>query len=335
MLRKVTAVLSQYPDDCQPTSIQSLGNAGGFSGAQLWKLQTPRGELCLRRWPAEHPSIKRLSYIHTVASYAVLQGHPCIPAPISTKDEPSIAFCSDHRLWELTPWMPGKPLLAPNATSREQQPKLLRAALRSVAEFHKWTGDERVGLVQVGRPSSLKHRARFANELLNGELDLFRESLSNFSSPYCQDLETICHLASPHLEKTRSLVEDAKGRDFRMQPCLGDIWYEHVLFTDDEVTGIVDLGAMRRDTVASDLARLIGSVCHHIDDAWRIGLDAYSEIRTLTTEETAAISIFRDSAIVLSGFQWIRWLALERRTFENSDGVAGRLAAIIATLKNS
>ncbi len=45
-----------------------------------------------------------------------------------------------------------------------------------------------------------------------------------------------------------------------IQPCIGDIWHDHILFLGDGVSGLVDFGGMRADTVAGDIARLLGSL---------------------------------------------------------------------------
>ena len=41
-------ILRHYPD-VDASDITCLGNAGGFSGAWLWKITTPPGPLCLRK----------------------------------------------------------------------------------------------------------------------------------------------------------------------------------------------------------------------------------------------------------------------------------------------
>ena len=63
-----------YPTDCQPSHIEPLGSAGGMSGAQFWRITAPRGTLCLRRWPIEHPSPERLQFIHAVLRHAAASG---------------------------------------------------------------------------------------------------------------------------------------------------------------------------------------------------------------------------------------------------------------------
>ena len=60
-----------------------------------------------------------------------------------------------------------------------------------------------------------------------------------------------------------------------MQPCLCDPWHDHVLFTGDQVSGVIDYGSVKEDHIAVDLARLLGSLVEDDENAWSIGLKAY------------------------------------------------------------
>src|SRR4051812_18512898 len=103
---EIQAVLSAYPAECRASAVEPLGGAGGFSGAVLWRLNSPRGLLCLRRWPPEHPSAERLAWIHRVVAHVVARGFDLLPQPILTRDGRSFVECDRH-LWELAPWMSG------------------------------------------------------------------------------------------------------------------------------------------------------------------------------------------------------------------------------------
>src|SRR5688572_15158221 len=105
-MHEILEPLYGYPPECQPTQVQSLGSAGGMSGAQFWRITTRRGTLVLRRWPREHPVPERLRFIHAVLDHARRNGIMFISVPIKTTDGRSFVSHAGH-LWELTPWMLG------------------------------------------------------------------------------------------------------------------------------------------------------------------------------------------------------------------------------------
>src|SRR5262249_27700803 len=102
-----------------------------------------------------------------------------------------------------------------------------------------------------------------------------------------------------------------------LQPCIRDIWHDHVLFDGDQVTGFVDFGAVRIESVAGDVARLLDSLVADDPAAWRAGLAAYQSIRRLTADELTLVPVFRASGILLAGINWLEWLFVEGRQFEN------------------
>jgi homoserine kinase type II len=114
-----------------------------------------------------------------------------------------------------------------------------------------------------------------------------------------------------------------------MQPCLRDIWHDHVLFTGDEVSGIIDYGAMDIDTPATDIARLLGNLVG--DDAlkWRVGIDTYSQVCSLMPEEERAIRALDASGLILAGCNWLRWIGAENRQFENRAQIVARFRRIV------
>ena len=88
------------------------------------------------------------------------------------------------------------------------------------------------------------------------------------------------------------------------------------------MTGLVDFGAMAIETVAADLARLLGEWIgpDRLDRAE--ALAAYASIRPLDAVELALIDVFEDSAALLGAGHWIRWHFLEARTFDDPSAVA-------------
>ncbi|MEX2185730.1 MAG: phosphotransferase, partial [Pirellulales bacterium] len=160
----VQSVLERFPPPCRPESCLSLGSAGGFSGAAIWKLTTPCGVLALRRWPREHPSPQRLAWIHEVAAHAAAHGFGLLPTPIATLDGQTFVHRAG-RLWELTPWLPGE-------ASFQNQPsqRRLDAAMSTLARFHRAVESFEIVAARRGpSPGAIDRRIRIA-KLLAGEL---------------------------------------------------------------------------------------------------------------------------------------------------------------------
>src|SRR5262249_19553340 len=118
-----------------------------------------------------------------------------------------------------------------------------------------------------------------------------------------------------------------------LQPCLRDVWHDHVLFTGDDVTGLIDAHACRVDNVATDLARLLGSLAGDDRAAWDTGLAAYEKIRPLNLDERGLLELFDRSAVLLSGLTWLEWKCLEQRRFERPEIVLARLEAIVRRME--
>jgi Ser/Thr protein kinase RdoA (MazF antagonist) len=114
---------------------------------------------------------------------------------------------------------------------------------------------------------------------------------------------------------------------------LRDIWHDHVLFTNDKVTGIIDPSACRMESVACDLSRLIGSL---VGDDVRLRHQAFEEYerhRTLTTGERALATVFDRTGVLLSGWTWLEWIYVERRPFHDRQAVTRRLTQVVERME--
>ena len=320
----IEGVLRHYGVECRPTNIEPLGNAGGFSGAQFWKLQTPRGELCLRQWPRSHPSADRLNWIHAILRHAASHGCEFLPTPIQTVSDESLVEM-DAVLFELTPWLPGCSDLASSGCEQK-----LRAAVQSLAKFHEVTRD----FSSTSNSPGIAQRGTITAKLVQGELQqLANAARSSVANPFHAECDTIVQLASPHVESLQQKLRIMVEVETTVQPCVRDVWHDHFLFVKDDVTGLIDFGAMQVDTVATDLARLLGSLDRHHVDVWSKGISAYRECRELTDFDVQFIRTFHASNVILSGLNWVRWLLVDRRSFENLTGVRQRLEDIEWSLR--
>ena len=90
-----------------------------------------------------------------------------------------------------------------------------------------------------------------------------------------------------------------------------DIHAEHVLFEGDNVSGIIDFGALRIDSVATDVARLLGSMVGDDEAGWQVGLAAYMSVRPLSDDERRLIKVFDESTVLMAGTNWLEWIYLD------------------------
>lgn len=126
----------------------------------------------------------------------------------------------------------------------------------------------------------------------------------------------------------------AAGIRFRLQPCLRDVWHDHILFVGDEVTGIIDPSACRSETVAGDIARLVGSLVGDDRRGWETALTAYQTVCRLSIDERAAVELFDRSGVLLSGMTWVQWIAMEGRPVDDRERVLARMTTILSRLQN-
>src|SRR5207244_11783344 len=101
-----TEVLDQYRivRTCERIS---LGNAGGFSGSRLWRINNSVRDYCLRAWPAGSMTADQLTRIHGWMITARDAGMPFVPYVFHANSGLTFVECSG-RLWEVTEWLPGQ-----------------------------------------------------------------------------------------------------------------------------------------------------------------------------------------------------------------------------------
>jgi Ser/Thr protein kinase RdoA (MazF antagonist) len=326
---QIKRILRLYPDDCQAQDIELLRPADSFSGAALWRLPTPRGTLCLRRWPAGYPTPDRLQFIQAVLWHVDQEGFHQVPLPLETTHHHGFIRHAGH-LWELAPWLPG-------AANYRQSPsrEKLHHAMAALANFHQAAGS--FPLAETGHPArspGIADRTLRLQALVGGRLAQLRRKIVGDQWPELASRATrLIALAEATSRRILPALEAASQLDVALQPCIRDVWHAHVLFVGSDVSGIVDFGSMRPENVAADVARLLGSlVCDNQDD-WHAGLSAYQSVRHLTGAELSLVSAFDSSTVLMGGLQWLEWFFLEGRQFDNRDAVLQRVDEFLARLE--
>lgn len=332
----VYSVLSNYTAFRLGVQANRLGSGGGFSGSTLWRIRTAdERDFCLRRWPAEHPSPERLTFIHSVLRAAAAGGLTFVPAPLET-DATESFIEHDASLWEVTCWLPGKADFHSHPTAAR-----LRSAMRALAAFHRttrpdagyWRPAAPMEVLQGPAPAIVERRDRL-RELLSGGLARIAAAADRRRVHAALDalLPFALSIAMPIGQRLLPLLDEAARRPRPLQPAIRDIWHDHVLFTGDEVTGIVDYGALRIDTPLVDIARLVGSLVED-DPTWRKrAFDAYAELQPLADEEHALVDLLDRSSVLLGLVNWAEWLYIDGREFDDLEAVERRVTTLVRRL---
>ena len=307
--------------------VKFLSGAGGFSGARFWRIANDFGQFCLRRWPQGHPNSQRLALQHSVLRLAQSNAIDFVPVPVPTVHGETWVSAGGH-FWELTPWMPGKADFNP-----EKKPKKLIAAMKALANFHVAVLEHPGGKTRDIAPSSLE-RCRL-HEQLSREIPAIHAALE--TQKFSDEFRAIAHEIVSGFAKSSGVADDLRRAAMvpsQLGPAIRDIHDEHVLFQDDTVTGMVDFGALRIDSVAVDISRLLGSMAGDIEASWQTGLAAYQSVSLITDQTLRLVTIFDRSTVVLSGVNWLKWILLEKRQFDDFDRVLARLRVTVDRLRH-
>jgi Ser/Thr protein kinase RdoA (MazF antagonist) len=94
------------------------------------------------------------------------------------------------------------------------------------------------------------------------------------------------------------------------------------------VTGLIDPSACRKDCVATDLARLVGSLVGDDRARWSAATAFYASQRPLTDAEAALLPALDQSGVILSAMAWLRRRYVLGQPCE-TEPVLKRLAATV------
>lgn len=320
--REFREILARYPAAVRPAGEpESLGGAGGLSGARLWRFRSATGPMVLRLWPPHGPGRPHLEQVHRWLHRAGDLGF--IPVPIADRSGQTLQELAGE-FWELVPWMPGSP-----ETSRPPATARVRSAFTAMAAFHQRLAEGR----RSGTSPGLEHRATELDRLIRGGFDAIERAIRPPGTSLAVEATRWLDLARPMAPRLLKPLREAAGRVVPLQPCLRDARPDHFLFEGDRVTGLVDFGAMGIDCVAGDLVRLIGEWLDGDPAARAEALDAYERIRPLDPDEASLIDAFAGSSALLIGEHWIRWHFVEGRHFDDPSAVTTGIARSLEHLR--
>lgn len=315
-------LLSLYPAGARPLVAPTpLGNAGGGSGARLWRFDSGLGPLVARAWPVDGPGRRGLLRVHGWLGRLADLGF--IPVPLAALDCRTLVVL-DGTNWEVAPWRPGAA-----DPSRPPPAARLRAAFAGLGAVH-----QRLARESMSGPSpGLVARLDEVGGLLRDELSCFESALRRAPADPATSpaLRWVAQARVGLPAVAARLVREAPAV-VRLQPVLRDPRPDHFLFEGDRLTGLVDFGAMGVDSPVTDLARLLSEWVGPDLTARAEALDAYDAVRPLDPAESSRIEVFAESAAWLGPARWIRWHYLEGRRFDVPGAVAAGLGRALDRL---
>lgn len=324
---KIERILRLYPDECRPHTIELFAAPLSFSGAGLWRIASDRGPLCLRRWPAGHPSQQRLEFIQAVLWHVDQEGFHQVALPLETQHHHGYVWHEGH-LWELLPWLPGA------ANYRAQpSPRKLEAAMVALARFHQAAATFPLPETNPVASPGMDERLARIRELLGGGAAELASTIESGGWPEMAvragRLLSLFAAVAPKLLPT---IESATRLRVSLQPCIRDVWHAHILFEGEGVSGIVDFGSLRPENVAADVARLLGSLAMDDRADWDRGMAAYATVGRLSADELSLVSAFDRSTVLLGGMQWMQWIFVEGRQFGDPKAALSRVDEFVTRL---
>jgi Ser/Thr protein kinase RdoA (MazF antagonist) len=319
-------VLSFYSPLYQIRDLEPLGNAGGFSGARLWKVTTPAGVFAVRRWPPGGPTPGQLQQMHSVLERVVMAGINYVPLPVRTSAGNTWVEHNEG-LWQMEPWLPGTADFWRNPSSAR-----LKAVMEALAKFHL-TAASVAGRGTFGVSPSLTRRQQELQEMLGPWLDDVlspRVPAGKWPELDAHAQELLARLRRVRVWASRLL--NVSLPKVPLQPVIRDIWHDHILFEGDRVTGIVDFGCLGIDSVAVDLSRLIGSLVGEDLGRVREALAEYEKLRPLSPVERWLTQWGRCTGAVGGGLVWLRRHYVEGLVWDRRPGILHRLRHFIQRL---
>jgi hypothetical protein len=318
-------VLARFQGVPANAPLHSLGNAKGFSGANLWRIDTGGRSLCLRALPPWEDSPDRIALVHQAMRQARNAGLTFVPALIATQNASTFLSEAD-RLWELMDWMPGKADFheAPSAAR-------LANACTALARLHEaWTPAMPTHASCPAIHRRLEQRRRWFDLLASGWRPVFLDT----RDPVDEPARCAWRLLKAWIPKIAPQLASWANRSFPLQLCLCDIWHDHVLFDGDCVSGLVDYSSLKLDCVAVDLARLLGSMVGDDAAMWNVGLGAYRAFRQLSDEVEILAHALDRTGTILALANWLKWLYHDGRAYADRCEVSRRLTSLVVRVES-
>ena len=293
-----------YKPENRPIAGKLQRLSGGFSGADVYSFEALSGKYALRVWPANFTSPDRIQELGLLAEF--LNHNVSIPVAGPLRNlQDQFSFGWNTRLAHIEPFLNGQPI------DSESPPRTqMTSAMKFLAECHHACANymptvisqPRILQAGWGYSESLQYRLR----LLNKQDDELKGSFRSHPNRLIIDenFQQLIDQLSLQLQLWKPVVlQNLQMQAQQLRPVLPvfrDVWREHLLLVDGQVSGLIDINASSSDSVACDLTRYLGSVLGNDSEGWQAALEAYQTVRPLQPVEWDSLLTFDLSNLLLS-----------------------------------
>ncbi len=339
--QELRRVIGLYGPSFQSAQWPPVSTSAGFSGAIVYQFCVEHRKYALRIWPESERSFPKLEALTRLLEDLQRQGISYVAPAIRKPDGAVATLTASNRMVHIEPWLPGCSVSADSCNEKKLEKIMLALARLHLAsanhvpkqEHYRWLRPR-----HSGKSASLEHRFNKLERLLKQGISPEPEidSPSDKTRRLYQRLQGLFRTQAPLLlEKLRI----ACLRELPVQPVFRDIWRDHVLFQEDELTGFIDPGAFGTDSVLTDLSRLLGSIAGNDWEKWSEALASYQRIRPLSRQEQNLLGVFDQSNLLLSAsgcFQKYieRFSAQDEFSLQQQERLSVRLEEYLARLES-
>ena len=300
--QELPRIIGLYGPAFQSEQLALEATSLGFSGAIVYQLRVGNRKYALRIWPAFERSIPKLEALTRLLEDLHQQGITYVSPAVRKEDGSVVTISSAGRMIHIEPWLPGQPGTEISSSDEKLENMMLALARLHLAAAKHTPKQEHYSWLRpahLGQSASLKHRLKKVEHHLKTGIsgDFADQPFSGQSRNFHQRLQSVFRTQAASLWEE---LEKASRQCIPLQPVFKDLWREHVLFTGNKVTGMIDPAAFSCDSVLTDLTRLLGSVAGNDWSKWSEAIAIYQTVRPLNQTEEKMITVFDQSNLLLS-----------------------------------
>lgn len=362
---EVMTAMGLFPHVINCEVISGTSQAG-FSDSIIIRVTTDNEIYSLRGWPPNTLPLTRLKGLHRLLDHLAATGLKTVAVPRPLPFAPSTPVSQqsiletpnaadslgrieipqpkptliqlDDRYWQLEPWLPGEANFNtnPNAEKLASMMHELAAWHTTAASFQP-TEEEKQwfdSTPNATSPAVVERSAILSDWLIQKAVQLQKaiQFENQFSLPWNELAGQWLSRFEAVSSQIESELSSAKDWLVPLQPCLRDVRHDHILFNNNQVTGIIDPSATRMESVASDLSRLLGSLKLKAPLSWELAIQEYETIRPLSINEKRLVPVLYRSGILLSGLSWLDRIFIKKETLQQPDRVFARVQHLYSLL---